>query len=56
MAELEAEGAPLLLAAASAGALAARHPFLHASASDLRVVRRRHRCHDAAAASMLSWV
>lgn len=38
MAELEAEGAALVVEGAAA--LAARHPFLHASPSDLRVVRR----------------
>lgn len=36
IAELEAEGAPLLLEM-DGGALAARHPYLHAHASDLRV-------------------
>lgn len=39
MAELEAEGGPLLVGAAQAGGLTARHPFLHTSPGDLHVVR-----------------
>ena len=40
MAELQAEGGRLLVAAARGGGLAARHPFLHAAVGDLRVVRQ----------------
>lgn len=40
VAELQAEGGPLLVAAARGGGLAARHPFLHAAVGDLRVVRQ----------------
>jgi hypothetical protein len=42
VAELQAEGGPLLVAAARGGGLASRHPFLHAAVGDLRVVRQVH--------------